>query len=128
MEFQVGDVMIRDHPERFPSGAARKLQSHSAGPFKFLKRISPNAYVLDLPFDYGISSNVTDLSAYKSPVFIPPPGPFNNPSPPPVGMPIPTPNPLLIPTAPQDCKGEHEWGLRFTCHPTRSNRVAFFET
>ena len=35
--------------------------------------MSPNAYVIDLPHDYGISSSfdIEDLVAYKSPTAIP---------------------------------------------------------
>ena len=43
-EFQVGDyVMIRIRPEWFPFGTIKKLQARSAGPFKVLKRMGPNA-------------------------------------------------------------------------------------
>ena len=64
--------MIRIRPERFPSGTIKKLQARSAGPFKVLKRMGPNAYVIDLPYGYGISSsfNIEDLVAYKSPITI----------------------------------------------------------
>ncbi|GFY88904.1 hypothetical protein Acr_06g0008440 [Actinidia rufa] len=74
-EFQVGDyVMVRIRPERYPSGTTRKLCARSAGPFKVLKRIGPNAYVIDLPPDFGISStfNIEDLVAFK--------GYFDNPT------------------------------------------------
>uniref|UniRef100_A0A2N9ICA7 Integrase catalytic domain-containing protein n=1 Tax=Fagus sylvatica TaxID=28930 RepID=A0A2N9ICA7_FAGSY len=55
LEFAVGDyVMIRIRPERFPSGTVKKLQARSAGPFKVLKRIGSNAYVIELPPDYGM--------------------------------------------------------------------------
>ena len=73
-EFQVGDyVMVRIRPERYPSGTARKLCARSAGPFKVLKRIGPNAYVIDLPPDSGISStfNIEDLVAFKGHFDIP---------------------------------------------------------
>ena len=35
--------------------------------------MGPNAYVIDLPYDYGISSsfNIEDLVAYKSLIVIP---------------------------------------------------------
>jgi hypothetical protein len=83
LEFAVGDyVMIRIRPERFPSGTVKKLQARSAGPFKVLKRIGSNAYVIELPSDYGISStfNIEDLIAYKGPATIPD-DPFTEPSP-----------------------------------------------
>ena len=73
-EFQEGDhVMIRVRPERFPSGVVKKLQARGAGPFRVLKRVGSNAYVIDLPDDYGISStfNVADLVAYRDPAAIP---------------------------------------------------------
>ena len=72
-EFQVGDyVMIRIRPECFPSGTIKKMQARSVGPFKVLKRMGPNAQVIDLSHDYGISSSfIEDLVAYKSPTTIP---------------------------------------------------------
>ena len=61
--------MIYIRPEWFPFGIIKKLQARSAGPFKVLKRMGLNAYVIDLPHDYGISLsfNIEDLVAYKSP-------------------------------------------------------------
>ncbi|GFZ09879.1 hypothetical protein Acr_21g0004780 [Actinidia rufa] len=73
-EFQVGDYgMVRFRPERYPSNTARKLCARSAGPFKVLKRIGTNAYVIDLPPDSGISStfNIEDLVAFKGNFDIP---------------------------------------------------------
>ena len=65
--------MIRVRPERFPSATVKKLQTHGASPFRVLKRVGSNAYVVDLPDDYGISStfNVSDLVAYRDPAAIP---------------------------------------------------------
>uniref|UniRef100_A0A2N9F448 Chromo domain-containing protein n=1 Tax=Fagus sylvatica TaxID=28930 RepID=A0A2N9F448_FAGSY len=83
LEFAVADyVMIRIRPERFPSGTVKKLQARSASPFKVLKRIGSNAYVIELPPDYDINStfNIEDLIAYKGPATIPD-DPFTEPSP-----------------------------------------------
>ena len=92
--------MIRIQPEQFPSGTVKKLQAHSAGPIKVLKRMDPNAYVIDLPHDYGISSsfNVEDLVAYKSPTAIPD-TPFDEFLPNPIDSLIHTPLPLNLPYA-----------------------------
>ena len=80
--------MIRVKPEWFPSGTMKKLQSRGAGPFRVHKRVGSNAYVVELPDDYGISStfNVSDLVAYRDPAVIPS-EPFE-PSPPLVSDPI----------------------------------------
>ena len=92
--------MIRIRPERFPSGTVKKLQAHSAGPLKVLKRMGPNTYVIDLPHDYGISSffNIEDLVAYKIPTAIPDIS-FDESLPNPIDAPIPTPLPLNFPYA-----------------------------
>ena len=73
-EFSIGDhVMIKLRPERLPSGTVKKLHSRSAGPFKIIERIGPNAYVVELPPDLGISStfNISDLIEYREPTVIP---------------------------------------------------------
>ena len=46
----------------------KKLHSGSVGPYKALKKISSNTYVLYLPKDMGISNvfNVEDLTMYHS--------------------------------------------------------------
>jgi hypothetical protein len=109
LEFAVGDyVMIRIRPERFPSGTVKKLQARSAGPFKVLKRIGSNAYVIELPSDYGISStfNIEDLVAYKGPATIPD-DPFTEP-------PLPPPLALTLTPSPQ------------TSHPHIKNLLMLF--
>ena len=100
-KFQVEDyVMIRIQLERFPSRTVKKLQARSAGPFKILKRMGPNAYVIDLPHDYGISSsfNIEDLVASKSPIVIPDTL-FDEPLVDPIDAHIPTLLPLNLPYA-----------------------------
>ena len=72
--FIEGDyVMIRLRPERFPPGTVRKLHARGAGPFRVVKRVGSNAYVLELPPELGISStfNITDLVEYREPAVIP---------------------------------------------------------
>ena len=73
-EFNEGDlVMIKLRPERFSPGTMKKLHACGARPFKVIKKIGPNAYVLELPSDFGISStfNISDLREYIEPSLIP---------------------------------------------------------
>jgi len=103
-EFNMGDyVMIQIRPEWFPSGASRKLHARSAGPFKVLQRVGPNAYVLDLPHDFGISStfNIEDLVAYHKPLPIPD-DPFEIPLNSPSDDPIETSIPFTLTSAQKD--------------------------
>ena len=66
-------VMIRLQPEQFLPGTLKKLHARSAGPFKIIKNIRPNAYMLELPPDLGINPtfNISDLVEYREPVSIP---------------------------------------------------------
>ena len=73
-EFNLGDyVKIRLRPKRFPSGTLKKLHARGAGPFKMIKRIGSNAYVLELPPELGISStfNISVLTEHREPAMIP---------------------------------------------------------
>jgi len=65
--------MIRILLDRFLPWTAKKLNDRSAGPHKILKKINPNAYIIDLPSDFGINStfNILDLVAYEGPPFNP---------------------------------------------------------
>ena len=63
----MGDkVMVQLRPERYSPGTATKLHARSAGPLWVLSRVGENAYVVDIPTSWGISStfNVADLAAY----------------------------------------------------------------
>jgi len=53
--------------------AVKKLTARSVAPFKILKKINPNAYIIDLSLNFGISStfNISDLVAYKGSPFNP---------------------------------------------------------
>jgi len=52
--------------ERFPQQRKSKLQPKGNGPFQVLERINDNAYKIDLPGEYTVSStlNVFDLSLF----------------------------------------------------------------
>jgi hypothetical protein len=66
-QFEVGDqVLIRLCSERFPPGSYNKIHARRAGPFTILKKLGPNAYVIDLPPTYAISPvfNIEDLTAF----------------------------------------------------------------
>jgi len=65
--FEPGDlVWLHLRKDRFPTLRRSKLMPRAAGPFKVLKKINDNAYILDLPAEYGVSSsfNVADLKPY----------------------------------------------------------------
>lgn len=71
-EFNVGDhVMVRIKLECLPSGFAHKLQAHSASPFKVIKCIGSNTYLLNLPPNYATSFNIENLTTYYPPLPIP---------------------------------------------------------
>ncbi|KAI9196904.1 hypothetical protein LWI28_027985 [Acer negundo] len=74
LEFGEGDfVMVRICPARFPPHSVKKLHARAIGPFRVLKRLGSNAYLLDLLADLTISSvfNVSDLYPYRG-TFEPP--------------------------------------------------------
>ncbi|BAT74742.1 hypothetical protein VIGAN_01248800, partial [Vigna angularis var. angularis] len=62
--FEKGDlVWLHLRKERFPSQRKSKLAPRGDGPFKVVKRINDNTYILDLPESYGVSHtfNICDL-------------------------------------------------------------------
>ena len=73
-EYHVGDlVMVRLRPERYATEKAHKLHPRAAGPFEILRVINPNAYIVAIPPEWGISStfNICDLVDYHGPLDVP---------------------------------------------------------
>ena len=60
-------VLVHLKPERFPSGSFTKLHTRRVGPFRVTKKLGSNAYVIDLPSDFGISPifNIEDITIFK---------------------------------------------------------------
>ncbi|WVZ70808.1 hypothetical protein U9M48_019445 [Paspalum notatum var. saurae] len=59
-------VWLHLRKDRFPTLRRSKLMPRAAGPFKVLTKINDNAYVLDLPAEFGVSTsfNVANLKPY----------------------------------------------------------------
>ena len=65
--FEPGDlVWVHLRKDRFPEQRKSKLQARADGTFKVLCKINGNAYEIDLPSTYGVSTsfNVVDLSPF----------------------------------------------------------------
>ena len=62
-------VMVHLSNQRFPTGTYHKLHAKKIGPFPIKKRLNDNAYIVDLPAHYKISStfNVMDIFEYFPP-------------------------------------------------------------
>jgi hypothetical protein len=59
-------VWLHLRKDRFPTLRHSKLLPRAVGPFKMLTKINDNAYILDLPTEFGVSTsfNVADLKPY----------------------------------------------------------------
>ena len=67
MTFELGDfVWVHLRKEHFPERRKSKLMPRGDGPFRVLERINDNAYKIELPEDYSVSTtfNVADLTPY----------------------------------------------------------------
>ena len=65
--FDKGDwVWLHLRKDRFPTKRKSKLSPRGDGPFQVLKRINNNAYILDLPKEYGVhhTFNIIDLISF----------------------------------------------------------------
>jgi hypothetical protein len=65
--FEPGDIVwLHLRKDRFPTLRRSKLMPRATGPFKILTKINANAYILDLPVEFGVSTsfNVPDLKPY----------------------------------------------------------------
>ena len=59
-------VWLHLRKDHFPTLRRSKLMPRAVGPFKVLTKINDNAYILDLPAEFGVSTsfNVADLKPY----------------------------------------------------------------
>lgn len=68
-QFNVGEeIFIQLRLEHFPPCNFKKLHVWHVGPFKVVKKLSYNAYVIGLPSDNGINHifNIEDLTQFPT--------------------------------------------------------------
>jgi hypothetical protein len=59
VKLEPGDlVWLHLRKDRFPDLRKSKLMPHAAGPYKILEKINDNAYKLELPPEFGISTTI----------------------------------------------------------------------
>ena len=66
-QLEIGDfVWVHLRKERFPHQRKNKLMPRAMGPYQILDKYRDNAFKIDLPAEYGISStfNIGDLTPY----------------------------------------------------------------
>lgn len=67
LEFKENEyVVVCLCPKRFPKNTLKKLHARAIGPFRILKRLGSNTYLLDLPSNLTINPvfNMVDLFPY----------------------------------------------------------------
>ena len=67
VKLEQGDlVWLHLRKDQFPELRKSKLMPRAAGPFKIIEKINDNAYKLELPPEFGVSStfNIADLKPY----------------------------------------------------------------
>jgi hypothetical protein len=59
-------VWLHLRKDHFPTLRRSKLMPRAAGPVKVLTKINDNAYIINLPAEFGVSTsfNVADLKPY----------------------------------------------------------------
>lgn len=56
--------LIHLNKQRLPDGHFHNLQAKNYGPFQFVKKINANSNVIDIPCDWRITFDVSDIHSY----------------------------------------------------------------